>query len=73
MLGAIGAVVGVALSLLVVLAANAIFLGSPFAFTGESVGYLIGAVVFGVATSLVAGAYPAWRAARERPVEALRG
>jgi putative ABC transport system permease protein len=73
LLGAIGAGIGIVLALLVVLAANAIFLGDPFAFTSESVLYLVGAVVFGIATSLVAGAYPAWRAANERPVEALRG
>jgi putative ABC transport system permease protein len=35
--------------------------------------YLVGAVAFGVVTSLVAGVYPAWRAANERPVDALRG
>lgn len=73
MLGTVGAVVGGALSLLVVLAVNAVFLGDPFAFTAESVGYLIAAVGFGIVTSLVAGAYPAWRAARERPVETLQG
>jgi putative ABC transport system permease protein len=73
MLGGIGAVLGLGLSLLVVLAANAVFLGDPLAFTAESAGYLVAAVGFGIVTSLVAGAYPAWRAARERPVEALRG
>lgn len=73
LLGAMGAALGIALALLVVLAANAIFLGSPFAFTAESLLYLGGAVAFGIATSLIAGAYPAWRAASERPVEALRG
>ncbi|WP_335999033.1 ABC transporter permease [Halorientalis halophila] len=73
LLGAIGAAAGVALALLVVVAANAVFLGSPFAFTTASVLYLAGAVAFGVGTSLVAGVYPAWRAANERPVESLRG
>ncbi|WP_299262758.1 ABC transporter permease [Halorientalis sp.] len=73
LLGAIGAGIGIVLALLVVLAANAIFLGDPLAFTSESLLYLVGAVVFGIGTSLVAGAYPAWRAANERPVEALRG
>jgi putative ABC transport system permease protein len=53
--------------------ANAVFLGDPLAFSPAAVGYLGGAVAFGVGTSLVAGAYPAWRAANERPVEALRG
>jgi putative ABC transport system permease protein len=33
---------------------------------------LFGAFVFGVVVSLLSGAYPAWKAASERPVEALR-
>ncbi|WP_152042329.1 ABC transporter permease [Salinigranum salinum] len=33
---------------------------------------LVGAFVFGVVVSLLSGAYPAWKAASERPVEALR-
>ena len=55
------------------MAANAVFLGSPFAFSRAAVVYLLGATAFGVATSLIAGAYPAWRAANERPVDALAG
>jgi putative ABC transport system permease protein len=73
MLGAIGAAIGLVLSLLVVMAANAVFVGNAVAFTGESLLYLGAAVGFGVVTSLVAGVYPAWRAANEQPVEALRG
>jgi putative ABC transport system permease protein len=73
LLGAIGAAVGAVISLGVALVANAVFLGDPFAFTGTAVLYLVAAVAFGVVTSLVAGVYPAWRAANERPVEALRG
>jgi putative ABC transport system permease protein len=33
---------------------------------------LLGAFAFGVLVSLVSGAYPAWKAASERPVDALR-
>jgi putative ABC transport system permease protein len=73
MLGLIGAAVGVLIALLLTMVANAVFLGDPLAFSPEAAGYLVGAVGFGVVTSLVAGAYPAWRAARERPVDALRG
>ena len=72
-LGGIGSAVGVTVALLVSMAANAVFLGDPFAFTGDAVFYLVGAVAFGLLTSLVGGVYPAWRAANERPVEALRG
>ena len=72
-LGSVGVVVGLAIALLVALAANAVFLGDPLAFTGDALLYLVGAAAFGVLTSLLAGAYPAWRAANERPVEALRG
>jgi putative ABC transport system permease protein len=35
--------------------------------------YVLGAAAFGVVVSLASGAYPAYKAAGERPVEALRG
>lgn len=73
LLGVIGAVIGLVVATLITMAANAVFLGDPMAFTGSSLGYLLAAVGFGVVTSLLAGVYPAWRAANERPVEALRG
>jgi putative ABC transport system permease protein len=73
MLGAIGTFVGLALATLVTMLANTIFLDGPFAFTSEALLYLGAAGVFGVLISLLAGVYPAWRAANDRPVEALRG
>jgi len=73
MLGAIGTFVGMVLATLATMVANAIFLDGPFAFTGEALLYLGGAAVFGVLISLLAGVYPAWRAANDRPVKALRG
>jgi putative ABC transport system permease protein len=73
LLGAIGSAVGLVISVAATMVANAVFLGGPLAFTGESLLYLGAAVGFGMLTSLLAGAYPAWRAANERPVEALRG
>ena len=73
MLGAIGVVVGLTIAFVVASVANAIFLGDPLAFTSDSLLYLLGAAAFGILTSLIAGAYPAWRAANERPVDALRG
>ncbi|PSQ30621.1 ABC transporter permease [Halobacteriales archaeon SW_6_65_46] len=73
LLGLIGTAIGLTLALLVTMAANALFLGGPLAFAGESLLYLAAAALFGIGVSLVAGVYPAWRAANDRPVEALRG
>ncbi|ELZ94498.1 ABC transporter permease [Haloferax mucosum ATCC BAA-1512] len=73
LLGMLGSAVGVAIAIVVALVANAVFLGNPFAFTQSAVLYLVGAAAFGILTSLLAGVYPAWRAANERPIEALRG
>jgi putative ABC transport system permease protein len=73
LLGAMGSAVGLLVAVAVAMAANVIFLGDPTAFTGGSLQYLGAAVAFGILTSLVAGVYPAWRAANEHPVDALRG
>jgi putative ABC transport system permease protein len=72
-LGALGAGAGVGVALPFVMLANSVFLGDPFAFSTTALAYLVAAFAFGVTVSLVAGAYPAWRAANERPVDALRG
>ncbi|UVE52161.1 ABC transporter permease (plasmid) [Haloferax larsenii] len=73
LLGILGSAVGVVIAAVVAAVANSVFLGNPFAFTPSAFMYLVGAVAFGVFTSLLAGVYPAWRAANERPIEALRG
>jgi len=73
-LGVIGAVLGVCLSLLVV---AGLYYASPIGLdvilAPSNGGYLLAAAVIGVAVSLVSGLYPAYKAANERPVEALRG
>ena len=73
LLGVFGSLLGGLLALGAVAVINAALLGAPFAFTVEALQYVAGGMLFGVIASLIAGIYPAWAAARERPVEALRG
>ncbi|MFB6122692.1 MAG: ABC transporter permease [Haloferacaceae archaeon] len=70
-LGSIGAAVGVPLALGVGMAINQMLLGDPLSFTAAGLRYVAIGAGFGVGTSLVAGLYPAWKAANKRPVEAL--
>ena len=73
LLGVVGSVAGVAVSLLVGLVINQVALGSPLdALQPENLFYLGVAFAFGVVTSVVSGLYPAWKSANERPVDALR-
>ena len=73
LLGVIGAVVGIVLSLLATMGINDLLLGDPTAFQPRTVTYTVIAFAFGVGVSLIAGLYPAWKASRKPPVEALRG
>ena len=73
LIGAAGAVIGTVLTTLVVAA----FLLATPAETAVVLDptngyYLLLALVFGVGVGVVSWAYPAWKAANERPVEALR-
>jgi putative ABC transport system permease protein len=72
-LGLVGGTVGAVVSVLVGLGVNSVFLGDPLAFDALSLFYLVAGFAFGVGSSLVSGAYPAWKAATLDPVRALRG
>ena len=72
-LGLLGGAFGVVVSALVGAGVNSLFLGDPLAFDTLSLFYLTAGFAFGVGSSLVSGAYPAWKAATLDPVQALRG
>jgi len=72
-LGLAGGTVGVVVSVLVGAGVNSLFLGDPLAFDTLSGFYLVAGFAFGVGSSLLSGAYPAWKAATLDPVQALRG
>jgi putative ABC transport system permease protein len=42
-------------------------------FGWDSAQYLVYGFAFAVTASVMSGLYPAWKAANERPVDALRG
>ncbi|TKX63004.1 ABC transporter permease [Halorubrum sp. ASP1] len=72
-LGTIGGVLGVIVSVGVGVILFEFLVGSPLnAFRWQSAQYLLYGMVFAVTASAISGVYPAWKAANERPVEALR-
>ncbi|UVE52505.1 ABC transporter permease (plasmid) [Haloferax larsenii] len=74
LLGVVGGVGGAAISGLVALGLYVVVpeVTLPVVANLRTAGYLVFAVAFGVTVSLASGLYPAWRAANQRPVEALR-
>jgi putative ABC transport system permease protein len=74
LLGFVGGAVGVVVSLLVGGVINHFMLDDALmVLRPGNLRYLGMALGFAVGISLLSGAYPAWKAANERPVEALRG
>ena len=72
LLGVVGAVVGVVLSVGLGMVINEVLLGDPMAFGAGSASAILRGFTVGVVASLLSGVYPAWKAASARPVEALR-
>ncbi len=73
-----GGVIGVALAQLLGRILNRILLKTVFAgFAGKQIlsypaGYMIGIIALATVIGLIAGAFPAWRASRLSPIDALR-
>lgn len=73
LLGTLGGIVGGVLSLGGGLLINQLIVGDAMAvFTTSNLGYILAAFGFAVITSVVSGLYPAYKAANEHPVDALR-
>ncbi|AZQ15297.1 ABC transporter permease [Halorubrum sp. PV6] len=74
LIGAAGAVAGTALTVLLVagLVISTPAVDAALVLDPTNGYYLLLALVFGVGVGIVSGAYPAWQAANERPVDALR-
>ena len=72
LLGIVGSVFGVLISVGLGMVMNAELLSDPFAFTTQALQFTVLGFLFGTGASFVSGLYPAWKAANARPVEALR-
>ena len=74
LIGAVGAAAGTLLTVLLVvgLVISTPAVDAALVLHPTNGFYLLAALLFGVGVGLISGAYPAWKAANERPVEALR-
>jgi ABC-type transport system, involved in lipoprotein release, permease component len=73
-LGLLGGIVGAALSVGTGLVVFQLLAGDRLAVFGwPSIRYVVGGFGFAVVASVLSGLYPAWKAANDPPVEALRG
>lgn len=73
LLGVLGSAVGVLLAITAGMALNALVVNDALAtFAATNLKYLAFAGVTGVAITVFSGLYPAWRAANDRPAEAIR-
>jgi putative ABC transport system permease protein len=74
LLGFVGGVVGIGVGVAAGMIINHVITGTvTTAFRPQNFVYIGLAFAFGVGTALLSGFYPAWKAANERPVDALRG
>jgi putative ABC transport system permease protein len=73
LLGIVGGFFGILLAIVAGIALNEYVLGDALVtFRTRNLLYLALAFAFALVTSVLSGLYPAWKAANERPVEALR-
>ncbi|WP_424006887.1 ABC transporter permease [Haloferax denitrificans] len=74
LMGALGGLIGVLLSLAAGLVIFQMITGDPLgALQWSGAQYLVYGFGFAVVASILSGIYPAWKAANDRPVDALRG
>lgn len=74
LMGVLGGLVGALGSLAVGMVVFQMITGDPLGALGwSSSQYLVYGFAFAVVASVLSGVYPAWKAANDRPVEALRG